>query len=206
LDKPERIMDDQAMPDDANSFTVTRILTSEDIAQWEQSFAHAYEAVFAGEPYLESFTPGKAAGVFRMLTELHDHITLIAADPSGDILGFGIAVPLSTMKTIAPRLDGLVPMRQTYYLAELGVLPNARGEGVGRALVRHRIRLMDRERFSHVVLRVSDTENSSAAMYKSLDFEDMGVSMDVTRPRIDGSVRADQRHFLCRVISQVDVS
>jgi hypothetical protein len=30
--------------------------------------------------------------------------------------------------------------------------------------------------------------------------------MDVTRPRIDGSVRADQRHFLCRVISQVDVS
>ncbi len=194
------------MPEDANSFTVTRILTAEDIAQWEQKFAQAYQTVFRGEPYRESFTTEKAAGVFRMLTALNDHITLIASDPSGNILGFGVAVPLSTMKTIAPRLDGLVPVRQTYYLAELGVLPEARGAGVGRALVRHRIRLMDRERFSHVVLRVSDTESSSAAMYKALDFEDMGVSMDVTRTRTDGHIRADQRHFLCRVISQVDVS
>ena len=199
-------MDDQPMPDDANSFTVTRILTREDIAQWEQPFARAYQTVFQGEPYRESFTTDKAAGVFRMLTALNDHITLIATDPSGNVLGFGIAVPLSTMKTIAPRLDGLVPIRQTYYLAELGVLPDARGEGVGRALVRHRICLMDRERFSHVVLRVSDTENSSAAMYKALDFEDMGVSMPVTRTRTDGEVRADVRHFLCRVISRVDVS
>ncbi len=194
------------MPDDANSFTVTRILTSEDIAQWEQPFAHAYQTVFEGEPYRESFTAEKATEVLHTLTALNDHITLIACDPSGTILGFGIAVPLNTMKTIAPRLDGLVPVRQTYYLAELGVLPEARGAGVGRALVRHRIRLMDRERFSHVVLRVSDTENSSAIMYKALDFEDMGVSMHVTRTRTDGNVRADQRHFLCRVISQVDVS
>jgi ribosomal protein S18 acetylase RimI-like enzyme len=194
------------MPDDANSFTVTRILTSEDIAQWEQSFALAYQTVFQGEPYRESLSLEKAAGVLRMLTALNDHITLIASDPSGSILGFGIAVPLGTMKTIAPRLDGLVPIRQTYYLAELGVLPKARGVGVGRALVQHRIRLMDRERFSHVVLRVSDTAHFSAAMYKALDFEDMGVSMHVTRTRTDGEVRADQRHFLCRVISQVDVS
>lgn len=194
------------MPDAANAFTVTRILTAEDVAHWEQPFAHAYQTVFQGEPYRESFTTDKAAGVFRMLTALNDHITLIASDAAGNILGFGIAVPLNTMKTIAPRLDGLVPVRQTYYLAELGVLPEARGQGVGRALVRHRIRLMDHERFSHVVLRVSDTENSSAAMYKALDFEDMGVSMQVTRARIGGDVSADQRHFLCRVISQIDVS
>lgn len=199
-------MDDHAMPDNANAFTVTRILTSEDAAKWEQPFAVAYQTVFQGEPYRESFTTAKAAGVFRMLTGLSDHITLIATDSAGDILGFGIAVPLNTMKTIAPRLDGLVPVRQTYYLAELGVLPQARGQGVGRALVRHRICLMDRERFSHVVLRVADVENSSAAMYKALDFEDMGVSMDVTRTRTDGETRADRRHFLCRVISQVDVT
>ena len=188
------------------SFTVHQIVSPADIIRWERSFASAYCQIFQGEPYLEAHTPEKAAGTFRMLTAIPDHITLIAADSSGAVLGFGIAVPLGAMKTIAPRLNGLVPARQTYYFAELGVLPAARHAGIGRALVRHRIRLMDRERYSHVVLRVSDTENSSAAMYKAMDFEDMGVSMTVTRTRTDGAVRQDRRHFLCRLLSQVDVA
>src|SRR5690606_8678173 len=118
------------------------------------------------------------------------------------VVGFGIAVPLRTMDTIAPRPDGLVPVRQTYYLAEPGVCPSVRGHGPGRSLVQQRIALMDRERYSHVVLRVSDVHSSSAAMYQALHFEDMGVSMKVTRERTDGEHRPDERHFLCRLLSQ----
>lgn len=193
------------LADIADRFALHRVQSPEDVARWETPFAHAYQAVFSGEPYFESFSLDRAAGVFRMLTGLPEHITLLAIDGKQQIAGFGIAVPLRTMDTIAPRLDGLVPVRQTYYLAELGVCPEARGLGVGRNLVRHRIRLMDRERYSHVVLRVADVHSSSAAMYQAMDFEDMGVSMSVTRERMDGEHRADERHFLCRLLSQVDV-
>lgn len=186
-------------------FFVHRVHTPADVTRWEAPFASAYQAVFQGEPYRESFSLDTAVDHFRRLTRLTDHITLVAADEHDAVHGFGIAVPLHTMKTIAPRLEGLVPVRQTYYLAELGVLPTARGLGLGRELIRHRIRLMDRDRYSHVVLRVSDTAGSSAAMYRALDFEDMGVSMSVTRQRTDGEVREDRRNFLCRLLSQVDI-
>ena len=189
-----------------NAFSVLHVRDANDITRWEQPFAEAYQDVFRGEPYLERYSLERAAGVYRMLTGLTDHITLLAVDTAGSVLGFGIAVPLSTMKTIAPRLDGLVPVRHTYYLAELGVRESARRSGIGRALVRHRIRLMDRDRFSHVVLRVSDMASQSTQMYRSLDFEPMGVSMTVTRERTDGEMREDERHFLCRLLSQVDVS
>ena len=188
------------------AFSVLRVDTAEARAQWERPFAEAYREVFGGEPYREAYSVEKASGVFRMLTNLRGHITLLAVDGRGTVLGFGIAVPLGTQKTLAPRLDGLVPVRHTYYLAELGVRPSARGIGIGRELVRHRIRLMNRDRFSHVVLRVSDMASSSTAMYLALDFEPMGVSMSVTRERTDGQVREDERHFLCRLLSQVDVA
>ncbi len=181
-----------------------RVETPADMDHWRSPFAETYQRVFRGEPYKEAFSLERAAGVFRMLTRVPDNITLIAA--IGDrVVGFGVAVPLSSMPTIAPRLEGLVAARHTYYLAELGVLPEMRKRGLGRALIRERLVHMDTERFSHVVLRVSDKANRSAEMYESLAFEDMGVWMDVTRRRVDGTTSRDRRRFLCRLLSQVDV-
>jgi hypothetical protein len=68
-----------------------------------------------------------------------------------------------------------------------------------------RLAIIDRDRYSHVVLRVADGRTSSFAMYRSLEFTDMGVSMLVHQRRTDGRVRADRRHFMSRVLSQVHV-
>ena len=68
-----------------------------------------------------------------------------------------------------------------------------------------RIGQIDRALFSHVVLRVAEGRSASFDMYRSLDFEDMGVSMVVRQRRTDGTVKADTRHFLSRVLSQVQI-
>ena len=115
------------------------------------------------------------------------------------------AIPLENKKSVATELTGLVPLRHTMYLAELGVLPEYRGRKIGRTLVRERLNLIDRDSYSHVVLRISADNTPSGEMYKALGFTDMGVYMEVKSRRTDGETRADRRQFLSRVLSQVDV-
>jgi ribosomal protein S18 acetylase RimI-like enzyme len=106
---------------------------------------------------------------------------------------------------VATELTGLVPIQHTFYLAELGVLEQYRGKGLGRLMVKERVRLIDRDRFSHVVLRVSMNHNPSSELYQAMGFEEMGVHMDVSAMRTDGRVTTDRRMFMSRVLSQVDV-
>src|SRR5690606_30131867 len=87
----------------------------------------------------------------------------------------------------------------------LGVRPEYRDRGLGRALIRERMKLIDPRKYSVVVLRVSDTSNPSYDLYRSMGFEDMGVYMDVSARRIDGTTTTDRRLFLSRLLSQVEV-
>jgi len=183
---------------------VTRLTTASALDTWRLPFARAYADVFRGPPYHENTTVDGGDATYQRLTAIPDHITVIATH-EGAVAGFAVAVPLRAMPAVAQRLTGLVPVVHTYYLAEMGVLPAFRKQGVGRALVRERLRHMALERYSHVVLRVSDAANHSTDLYKSLSFVDMGVSMDVTLPRIDGTTRSDTRRFLYRLLSQTDV-
>jgi len=184
--------------------TVTRLTSASALDTWRQPFAHAYADVFQGPPYHEITTIERGDATYRRLTAVPDHITVIATH-EGAVAGFAVAVPLRAVPAVAQRLTGLVPVEHTYYLAEMGVLPAFRKQGIGRTLVKERLRHMALDRYSHVVLRVSGSENYSTDLYKSLSFVDMGVSMDVTQPRVDGTTRSDTRRFLCRLLSQTDV-
>ena len=83
-------------------------------------------------------------------------------------MGFGIGAPASSKPDIARDLRGLLPVPHTYYLAELGVLESARGDGLGKTLVAQRLELIDHQKFTHVVLRVSAIRNLSYDMYMVL--------------------------------------
>lgn len=183
-------------------YEIHRLTTPADCADCRGEFIGAYQTVFGDPPYNERYTTAEAEGQFRRLTETQDHITLIARK-EGKLAGFAIAVPLASQPAVARELPGLVPVPHAYYLAELGVLEDHRGSGLGRHLVRTRIKQMDTERYSHVVLRVSAARNASYDMYMSMDFDDMGVYMEVSVRRTDGQVRSDRRLFLSRMISQV---
>ena len=188
-----------------DDITIRRITNEEDALAWRAGFVGAYQSVFSGFPYFERFYPAEAEGVYKKLLATPDHIMLLATRGATQVVGFGAAIPLVHKPSVASELTGLVPIKHTYYLAELGVIEPYRGKEIGQRLIRERVRLIDRARYTHVVLRVAMNNNPSARLYQSLGFEEMGVHMDVSAMRTDGRVTTDRRQFMSRVLSQVKV-
>lgn len=180
------------------------VCSEAEVARWRGGFAAAYVEIFAAPPYLEAYDEEEAGALWDYLTSRPGHITIVAAD-ADRLVGFGIAIPLTATRKVAAALAGLVPEKHTWYLAEMGVVAACRGRGLGRVLIQERLKRMDPDRTSHVVLRVPVGESRSAEIYRALGFEEMGVTMDVQTRRIDGTVRSDRRMFMSRVLSQVDV-
>ena len=188
---------------DLDDIAIRRIATPQDVAQWRAGFIGAYQTVFTGFPYFERWYPSEAEGVYQRLTAFDGNITLVATRGETQVVGFGIGIPIVGNRAVANHLTGLVPLKHTFYLAELGVLEGWRDRGLGRTLVRERLRMIDDQRYSHVVLRVSMNHSPSSEMYKAMGFEEMGVYMDVSAMRTDNKVTTDRRMFLSKLLSQV---
>ena len=186
-----------------DDIAIRRITSREDAARWRAGFIGTYQTVFSGFPYFERFYPSEAEGIYRTLVGTGENITLVATRGETQVVGLGAAVPLATRPEVAAHLTGLVPIKHTFYLAELGVLEPYRSRQLGRSMVQERLRLIDAERYSHVVLRVSMNHTPSGEMYKAMGFEEMGVYQDVSAMRTDGKVTSDRRMFLSKVRSQV---
>lgn len=185
-----------------DGIVLRQIADRDDAEEWAAAFTGAYQTIFSGYPYFERWNPDEALGIWRKLNGLPHHLSLIATRGSV-VVGFGIAIPLAGKRDVAQMLSGLLPIPHTFYLAELGVLPEYRNRELGRTLVRERLRRIDPERWTHVCLRTPMGHAPSTQMYLSLGFEDMGVAMDVEMMRVDGRVTTDRRRFLARVLSQV---
>jgi GNAT superfamily N-acetyltransferase len=174
--------------------------TPEDGEQWRIPFVGAYQAIWGEPPYDERFFPDEAEGVLRRALRMPDHITLLAVRKTGVCVGFGIAYPVAAKADVAREIRGLLPVEDTFYFAELGVLDGWRDRGIGRQLVDWRLRLIDRNRFNYALLRTSAVRNASYEMYRRMGFDDTGVYMEVSSRRNDGSVRTDRRLFLSIVL------
>lgn len=185
-------------------FAIHRVTEADQADHFREGVVAGYCSVFSGFPYFERFFPHEAEAIYDKLLATPQSIVLVA-EINGQVAGFSAAIPLLHKPPVANQLTGLVPLKHTFYLAELGVLPQFRGNKIGRNLVRERLRLIQRDAYSHVVLRISENNTPSGEMYKALGFTDMGVYMDVTSMRTDGAMKADRRLFLSRVLSQVDL-
>ena len=179
---------------------VIRLETPEDADAWLPAFVGAYQAIWSEPPYNERFFPDEAAGVLRRAMGHAENVTLLAVRPSGVVVGFGIAYPVGSKSDVAREIRGLLPVDETWYFAELGVLEGWRAKGLGRHLVDLRLQLVDRNRYSHVLLRTSAVRNASYEMYRKMGFEDTGVYMEVQSRRNDGTTRTDRRLFLAMVL------
>jgi ribosomal protein S18 acetylase RimI-like enzyme len=184
---------------------IRRIVTHEERVQWRPGFIGAYQTVFGGSPYFERWFPAEAEGVWRHLNSVPGNIVLLATRGDSQVVGFGVGIPLLGKPSVAAHLSGLVPLKHTFYLAELGVLEPYRARGIGRTLVRARLRHVDPTTYSHIVLRVSMNHGPSWEMYKAMGFDEMGVTMDVSALRVDGKVTTDRRRFMAKVLSQVSL-
>ena len=182
---------------------IRRVVTPDQRAVWRAAFAGAYQTVFGGHPYYERWFPSEAEGVWQHLNSVPDNVVLLATRGESQVVGFGVGIPLLGKPSVAATLSGLVPLKHTFYLAELGVLEPYRARGIGRTLVRARLRHVDPTNYSHIVLRVPLNHEASWEMYKAMGFDDMGVTMDVPALRVDGKVTSDRRMFMAKVLSQV---
>ncbi len=179
---------------------IVRINRPEEAIVYRASFAGAYQDIFSEPPYNERFFPAEAEGVLQQYLQTPENLTLIAVTGRARVVGFGVGLPLASRPDVVRELRGLLPIRETFYLADLGVLDSARGSGLGRQLVQLRLRHIDRSRYRHVVLRTSAIRNASYEMYMHLGFDDMGVYMEVPARRMDGHTSTDRRLFLSKVL------
>lgn len=180
---------------------IVRVQDEREAAAYRPSFVGAYQTVWTAPPYREEFYPYEAESELRRALQTPGNIVLLAVRGFSQVVGFGMAVPLSGRKDVAREVQGLLPIPHTFYLSELGVLPEYRSRGLGRALVEQRLAAIDRDRFSHVLLRTSASKDAGYDMYtNTLGFEDIGVYMEVRSRRVDGGVTSDRRLFLSRVL------
>ena len=187
-----------------SGIAIRQIQSREEADRWRDGVVAGYIKVFSGFPYYERWYPAEAERIYDTLLSTPGSVVLVAT-VNHEVAGFAAAIPLVHKPSVANQLTGLVPLRHTFYLAELGVLEEYRGRRIGRTLVRERIRRIDRNQYSHVVLRISANNTPSGEMYKALGFTDMGVYMDVHSVRTDGERKSDRRLFLSRVLSQVQL-
>ena len=150
---------------------IVRLRGPQDAEPWRAAFAGAYQAIWSEPPYDERFFPDEAEGVLLRAVRLPDNVTLLAVRDSGIVAGFAIAYPVQAKSDVAREIRGLLPVEDTFYFAELGVLDGHRARGLGQELVRLR-----------------------------LGFQDTGVYMEVKSRKNDNSQRTDRRLFLSRVV------
>ena len=179
---------------------IVRIGSPEDAVRYRASFAGAYQDIFSEPPYNERFFPSEAQAALHRYVQTPEHITILAIRGRARVLGFGIGVPANSKPDISRDLHGLLPVQHSFYLAELGVLEGHRNNGIGTALIQHRIASIDAKRYTHAVLRVSAVKNATYDMYIKMGFDDIGVYTEVHSRRVDGRVSTDRRLFLSKVL------
>ena len=180
---------------------IIRVQNAHEAAPYRASFAGAYQDIFSDPPYNERFFPSEAQAMLASYLDVENNIVLLAVRGRTKVVGFGIAVPLMAKPAVTRELRGLIPVAHTFYLAELGVHSSQRSRGLGRTLVRRRVDLIDKRRYTHVALRTSAVRNASYEMYLFMGFDDMGVYMEVPSRRLDGRVTTDRRLFLSKVLT-----
>ena len=183
---------------------IIRLRSHSESLAYRAAFAGAYQTVFSDPPYNERFYPSEAQSVLRQHLETPGSIVLLAVRGIAQVVGFGLAVPAVARGDVSRELQGLLPVRRSIYMSELGVLSRYRKGGLGQQLVKLRLSLMDPTRYDHIVLRTSASRDGAYEMFRGLGFEDMGVYMEVTSRRIDGSVSTDRRLFLTRPVNAED--
>jgi GNAT superfamily N-acetyltransferase len=194
-------MAEQTLKEREDGVRIIRVAGADDVLPYRASFAGAYQTIFSEPPYNERFFPSEAQAVLTSALEVPGNITVLAVRGRFTVVGFGITLPARARPDITRELRGLIPLQHAYYFAEMGVLSQYRGSGLGNDIVELRLEAIDRRRFTHVVLRTSATRNASYEMYLRRGFDDMGVYMEVPARRVDGRVATDRRLFLHKVLS-----
>ena len=185
---------------ESKPFRIVRIQNKKDALPYRASFTGVYQTIFAEAPYFERFYPSEAQAALHQNLLAPDNITLLAVVGESRVAGFCFGAPVVTQPDISRHLRGLIPIKHSFFLGGLGVLERFRGQGIGRQLIEERQNFIDPTTYTQLVMRASASKDQVYQLFHSLGFEDMGVYMEISARRVDGSVRTDRRLFLSRLL------
>ena len=184
-----------------NDIDIILINNVAELEPYLASLCKTYQIVFSTPPYNERFYPNEVENLMRRHLEGKEQSTTLVVKAQR-VIGFGLAAPVNNYPDIARRIRGLLPGKQTYYIAELGVLPDSRRKGLGQKILDQHLRMMNPDKFNYIVLRSSASEDPAHFMFQKMGFEDMGVYMDIHSRKTDGSTRTDHRVLLSRMVNE----
>jgi len=142
--------------------------------------------------YIEAFSSGlsqqhidKAEIIKYIDAILLQGFTLLAIDKSC-LLGALLACPLHFDKSLPDEIHQNFAIEICVYVAELMVVENARGQGIGRQLLYNFFDSVDKTLYSDAFIRVWDQNISALSLYQKVGFEPI-ASIDQTKIKADGS-------------------
>lgn len=131
--------------------------------QYREQIARLYCQVFSEPPYFERFSLEEAEGILSSIIIAPDRLFFIACDGE-NVIGFGAGLPTSYNNEVASEIIGRVDPKDVYYMAELGVNPRYRGQGISNQLIDVRLKRIP-SRYSKILVRTSVENTATRYLY-----------------------------------------
>ena len=179
---------------------IIQVNSESTILPYRASFAGAYQTIYSEPPYNERFYPSEAQATLYHNLQIPENITLLAIKGESQVIGFALAVPVVHHPEVTRELRGLLSIKHSFYISELGVLEPYRRKGLAKQFTDLQLKSIPTGKYTQVVLRLSVQQSGALHLYQQFGFEDMGVYSEVSARRTDGMVRTDRRYFLSRLL------
>ena len=128
--------------------------------------------------YLESFSTGLSAQkidpvvIGQYLDALFVEGYGILVTEKDELTGALLAAPLSIDDQLPDKIKQNFSVENCVYIAEMMVIENARGKGWGKQLLQEFIQTVDKQRFTHVFIRVWVENVPAVTLYRKMGYEE----------------------------------
>lgn len=169
---------------------------------YQKAFFTAYKIVFGSEPYCEIFTDKKVKKVVENI-ELY-----LLINASNQLIGFVGGMPLNDFYESYPeekaKLKTVIGENNTYYLAELGIIPKKQGAGLGKFLLGEFLLILKGRGYKQILLDTADKDNEKAqSLFKKQGFQKLTspitkttvIYRNVLQWRTDGRLLSEKRPY-----------
>jgi len=185
---------------DDHTTELIRISSEDQLAHFlDNGLRDLYHICFGEAPWFEKFEDFEVDEIIREGFS-YPESQLYVVLSKGCVVAFGIAYPLKNSPEVVQFLGDLVNPETTMYMADVAVLPEYRGRGLGTLLVDTRLTNLPLW-CKGVLMRTAQEGSKSMPIYLRKNFRLFeGKVQMVNSRKADGSFRPDPRVFLyCEV-------
>ena len=158
-----------------------------------------YKSIFSEPPYNEDFDMDELINSFTKQLESNTIILLKVLDITQGfiLLEHGINCHVLS-QTITKELNNIdFDIKNSIYIADVGVSKNVRGKGFGKKLMNYIIANYGSK--NPLYLRTGKYNNEKTIrFYEKLGFENVNIEEDVENLRTDGTISDDKRIYMIR--------